>query len=81
MMTTVTNLRLQSQIKQLKIASEQTEEFLTWLKDNAELPDVPGLGASLINAINHQSNMAAYFGNMQESLKNQIKQEKEKKPS
>jgi ribosome-associated translation inhibitor RaiA len=80
-MMLVTNLRLQTQVKQLKEVSQQTEEFLTWLKDHADLPDVPGLGASLINAINHQSNMAAYFDQMQQSLKNQIKKEKEKKPS
>lgn len=80
-MMLVTNLRLQTQVKQLKEVSKQTEEFLTWLKDHAELPDVPGLGSSLVNAINHQSNMAAYFDQMQQSLKNQIKKEKEKKPS
>jgi ribosome-associated translation inhibitor RaiA len=80
-MMLVTNLRLQTQVKQLKEVSQQTEEFLTWLKDHAELPDVPGLGSSLVNAINHQSNMAAYFDQMQQSLKNQIKKEKEKKPS
>lgn len=80
-MMLVTNLRLQTQVKQLKEVSQQTEEFLTWLKDNADLPDVPGLGSSLINAINHQSNMAAYFDQMQQSLKNQIKKDKEKKPS
>ncbi|OPG94567.1 hypothetical protein B2I21_31845 [Chryseobacterium mucoviscidosis] len=80
-MMLVTNLRLQTQVKQLKEVSQQTEEFLTWLKDHAELPDVPGLGTSLVNAINHQSNMAAYFDQMQQSLKNQIKKEKEKKPS
>ena len=80
-MMLVTNLRLQTQVKQLKEVSQQTEEFLTWLKDHADLPDVPGLGSSLINAINHQSNMAAYFDQMQQTLKNQIKQEKEKKPS
>lgn len=80
-MMLVTNLRLQTQVKQLKEVSQQTEEFLTWLKDNADLPDVPGLGTSLINAINHQSNMAAYFDQMQQTLKNQIKKDKEKKPS
>lgn len=81
MINPLTNLRLQSQVKQLKEVSQQTADFLSWLKDHADLPEVPGIGTSLINAINHNTNMAKYFEGMQMDLKQQLKQNKEKKPS
>ncbi|KAA8786590.1 hypothetical protein EC604_22435 [Paenibacillus amylolyticus] len=81
MINPLTNLRLQSQVKQLKEVSKQTAEFLSWLKDHADLPEVPGIGSSLINAIEHNQNMANYFADFETNLKQQLKQNKEKKPS
>jgi len=81
MINPLTNLRLQSQVKQLKEVSQQTAEFLSWFKDHAELPEVPGIGTSLINAIEHNQNMANYFADFETNLKQQLKQNKEKKPS
>lgn len=82
MINPLTNLRLQGQVKQLKEVSQQSADFLSWLLDHAELPEVPGLGTSLINAINHNKNMVEYFEGMETNLKEQFQlQTKEKKPS
>lgn len=75
------NRRLvRKQVVELKEVSKQTEEFLAWLKENATFPDAPGVQESFENAINHQSNIAAYFEIMEQKLNDQIN-DKEKKPS
>lgn len=80
-MTKLTNLRLQTQMQQMKQVSQESVEFLSWLKDHVELPEVPGIGNSLLNVIEHNRNMVQYFEKMELSLKQQMKNLKEKKPS